>query len=125
MDQKTGRRPHLEWTPSRITRWAEQTGFHTGELVRRILEDKPHPEQGYRACLGLLRLGDRYGKDRLEAACRRAIHIRGISYRSVKSILQNGLDRMPIDLQTALSLPQEHENLRGADYYTLRETGEL
>jgi transposase len=116
---------HLEWTPSRIIRWAERTGFHTGELVRRILEDKPHPEQGYRACLGLLRLGDRYGKDRLEAACRRAIHIRGISYRSVKSILQNGLDRMPVDLQTALSLPQEHENLRGADYYALIEKGEL
>lgn len=117
---------HLEWTPSRIIRWAEQTGFHTAELARRIMEDRPHPEQGYRACLGLMRLGDRYGKDRLESACRRAIHIRGISYRSVHSILQNGLDRMPLEVQNALALPQAHENLRGADYYAVTsDSGEL
>lgn len=117
---------HLEWTPSRIIRWAEQIGFHTAELARRIMEDRPHPEQGYRACLGLMRLGDRYGKDRLESACRRAIHIRGISYRSVHSILQNGLDRMPIEVQDALALPQEHENLRGADYYAITsDSGDL
>lgn len=117
---------HLEWPPSRIIRWAEQTGFHTAELARRILEDRPHPEQGYRACLGLLRLGNRYGKGRLEAACRRALYIRGISYRSVKSILEQGLDRAPLDVQTALGLPQEHANLRGANYYaTSHEPGDL
>jgi transposase len=119
-------RQHLEWTPSRILRWAEKTGFHTAELARRIMEDRPHPEQGYRACLGLLRLGKRYGSERLEAACRRAIHIRGISYRSVKSILQSGLDQAPLDLQSALGLPQEHENLRGAEYYAIPpENGDL
>lgn len=117
---------HLDWTPSRIIRWAEQTGAHTAELARRIMEDRPHPEQGFRACLGLMRLGNRYGRDRLESACRRALHIRGISYRSVSSILQNGLDRIPIEVQSALALPQAHENLRGADYYAATpDSGDL
>lgn len=116
---------HLEWTPSRIIRWAKQTGPRTAELVNRIIEERPHPEQGYRACLGLLRLGERHGAERLEAACNRALHIRGISYRSVKSILQSGLDRTPIEDQAPLILPQEHENLRGAHYYATADTGEI
>jgi len=115
---------HLEWTPSRLIRWAEQTGPHAAALVEQILIGRPHPEQGYRACLGLLRLGQRHGADRLEAACQRALSIRGISYRSVKSILQSGLDRMPLETQTTLSLPQAHENVRGADYYANPPTGE-
>lgn len=108
---------HLEWTPSRILRWAAGTGPSTAALAQRILDDKPHPEQGYRACLGLLRLGERYGADRLEAASFRALRIGGTSYRSVKSILKNGLDRLPVEEQGALALPQEHENVRGAAYY--------
>jgi transposase len=115
---------HLEWTPSRLIRWAEQTGPSTGRLVEQILADRPHPEQGYRACLGLLRLGQRHGADRLEAACRRALAIRGTSYRSVKSILQSGLDRIPLEGQTALALPQAHEHVRGATYYAAPAPGE-
>jgi transposase len=115
---------HLEWTPSRLIRWAEQTGPSTGRLVEQILADRPHPEQGYRACLGLLRLGQRHGADRLEAACRRALAIRGTSYRSVKSILQSGLDRVPLEGQTALALPQAHEHVRGATYYAAPAPGE-
>jgi transposase len=115
---------HLEWTPSRLIRWAEQTGPSTGRLVEQILADRPHPEQGYRACLGLLRLGQRHGADRLEAACRRALAIRGTSYRSVKSILQSGLDRIPLEGQTALALPQAHEHVRGATYYAAPTPGE-
>lgn len=111
---------HLEWTPSRIVKWAESKGPHTATLVGRILASKPHPEQGYRACLGILRLGERYSVERLEAACARALTIGGISYRSVNSILTNGLDRVPLDddEQTTLDLPQTHENVRGPDYYT-------
>ena len=108
---------HLEWTPSRIVAWAASTGPSTAALAQRILEDKPHPEQGYRACLGLLRLGERYGADRLEAACFRALRIGGTSYRSVKSILQSGLDRVPIEEQASLALPEAHENVRGSAYY--------
>ena len=109
---------HLEWTPSRIIRWAEKSGPHTAALVRHILEDRPHPEHGYRACLGVMRLGKRYSTERLEAACHRALGIRGISYRSIASILKNGLDRLPAeDEQASLDLPQDHENLRGSSYY--------
>lgn len=109
---------HLEWPPSRMIRWAEETGPHTAAVVTRILEEKPHPEQGYRPCLGILRLGERYSPQRLEAACHRALTIRGISYRSIKSILEHGLDRLPLDEQATLELPQNHDNLRGPDYYS-------
>ena len=110
---------HLAWPPSRLVRWAERTGPHTAAIVRRILEERPHPEQGYRPCLGILRLGDRYTPERLEAACKRAVGIQGISYRSIKSILDHGLDRLEAeeDAQTTLALPQSHPNLRGAYYY--------
>jgi len=109
---------HLEWTPSRIIRWAEKSGPHTAAVVRHILKDRPHPEHGYRACLGVMRLGKRYSTARLEAACHRALGIRGISYRSIASILKNGLDRLPAeDEQASLDLPQDHENLRGSSYY--------
>jgi transposase len=111
-------REHLAWPPSRLIRWAEKTGPQTAQVVTRILETRPHPEQGYRPCLGLLRLGQRYGEDRLEKACRRALHIGGLSYRSIKSILEHGLDRLPLEEQTALELPQDHDNVRGPDYYS-------
>jgi transposase len=116
---------YLEWTPSRIIAWAEKTGPATGELARQILESKPHPEQGYRACLGLLRLGDRHSPERLEAACARALRIGGVSYRSVKSILQSGLDRLPMEEQASLALPQNHEHLRGGTYYAAAANGAL
>lgn len=111
-------REHLEWPPSRLIRWAEKTGPHTASVITRLLEDKPHPEQGYRPCLGILRLGERYSKERLEAACRRALTIGGISYRSIKSILEHDLDRLPLEEQATLELPQRHENVRGPEYYS-------
>ena len=109
---------HLEWTPSRLIRWAQETGPHTAALVTRIIENKPHPEQGYRPCLGILRLAGRYSPERLEAACQRALTTKTVSYRSVKSILEHGMDRLPLEEQAILDLPQNHENLRGPDYYT-------
>jgi transposase len=81
------------------------------------MEHRPHPEQGYRACLGLQGLARRYGQQRLEAACARALSIRSPSYLSIKSILASGLDRQPLPgkpLQATLPL---HENVRGSDYY--------
>jgi len=108
---------YLEWTPSRIIRWAEQTGPNTAKMAGQIMENRAHPEQGYRACLGLLRLGQRYSDERLEAACSRALAITAFSYRSVKSILEKGLDRLPAPehFETA---PIRHDNLRGANYFS-------
>ncbi len=111
---------HLEWTPTRFIHWGESIGEATGLLVSAILADRPHPEQGYRSCLGILRLEKRYGHARLEAACARAHRVQARSYRHVEAILKNGLDRVEDrnakrkDPQPSLAL---HENLRGSDYY--------
>jgi transposase len=86
-------RAHLQWTPSRLINWGRQAGPATGRLVEEILASRPHPEQGYRSCLGVMRLSRRYGSERLEAACSRALAIASPSYRSVDSILKHGLDR--------------------------------
>src|SRR5690606_1371322 len=110
---------HHERTHSRLIRWAEKTGPSTAHIVQRILDQRPQPDHDYRACLGILRLGNRYGAERLEAACKRAAGLPRLTYRSIQSILTNGLDRLPSpqDDQISLQIPQEHENLRGADYY--------
>lgn len=113
-------RAHAEWTPSRLLAWAEKIGPATRQLCAAILAERPHPEQGFRSCLGLLRLGKRYGQERLEAACVRAGHVRARSYRHVESILKNGLDRVPLahdDGAPAAPQPIDHENIRGRDYY--------
>jgi len=86
---------HLEWTPSRLIHWAEGIGVATAEVVRTILERKPHPEMGYRACLGILSLEKIYSKPRLEAAGQRAFQLQAFSYQSLKSILKRSLDRQP------------------------------
>ncbi|HLF48835.1 MAG TPA: IS21 family transposase, partial [Methylomirabilota bacterium] len=109
-------RAHAEWTPSRIIAWAEKTGPATARVVQGILASRPHPEQGYRACLGLLRLGQARGADRLEAACARADRLGVHSYRTVKNILAAGLDRVPLD-DTAPSPLPAHANIRGAAYF--------
>jgi len=109
-------RAHAEWTPSRIIGWAEKTGPATAGVVEEILKSRPHPEQGYRACLGLLRLGKASGAERLEAACARALRLGACSYRAVKNILASGLDRVPLDEVPSSPLPA-HDNIRGATYY--------
>ena len=110
-------RRHLEWTPSRIIAWAGKTGPSTAELVELILASRPHPEQGYRSCLGIVRLGGRYGKDRLEAASARALSVRALSYKSVESILKHGLDRQALPEKRPERVHPRHDNLRGATYY--------
>ena len=110
---------HLAWTPTRLIAWGRSVGPQTETLVAAILADRPHPEQGYRSCLGILRLGKQYGPDRLEAACKRAVAVHARSYRHVHSILKNGLDRFALttDEPAQTRLPLEHENVRGGDYY--------
>lgn len=111
-------RAHLEWSPSRMIQWGATIGAQTATLVEAILAARPHPEQGYRSCLGLLRLGKQYGPDRLEAACGRAARGGATSYRHVKSILKHGLDHQPLLLDEAAPVaPLVHENVRGASYY--------
>jgi len=111
-------RQHAAWTPQRITDWAARTGPATANLVEKIIASRPHPEQGYRAALGIIRLAGRYGAERAEAACARALRLRSYSYRSVESILRTGLDRQPLPGDTpALPPHPAHVNVRGPDYY--------
>ena len=106
-----------EWSPQRLERWAASIGTATARLVRHRLTVRQHPQQAYRSCLGILRLGNTYGNDRLEAACRRALTLGSHSYKSIESILRHGLDRQPLTEQTEAALPEDHENLRGPSYY--------
>jgi transposase len=113
-------RPHreyAEWTPRRLIEWAEKTGPATGLLIGNILAQRRHPQQGFRSCLGILRLGRSYGEARLEAACRRALHIGAASYKSIASILKHGLDQQPLPKPEQSALPLDHDNVRGAKYY--------
>lgn len=107
---------HLAWPPSRLVAWAQSVGPSTAQLFTEILKSKPHPEIGYRSCLGILRLGQRYSSERLEAAARRAVLTGACSYHSVKSILERGLDRQPLEAPPPVP-PLHHENLRGASYF--------
>jgi transposase len=110
-------RAHAEWTPSRLIGWAEQSGPATGRLVAGLLERRPHPEQGYRACLGLMRLGRVHGPARLDAACARAERLRSYRFRTVEHILVHQQDRLPLDEPAPARPALPHENLRGASYY--------
>lgn len=111
-------RAHMEWTPGRLLNWGASIGPATGRVVNHLLSSKPHPEMGYRACLGLLSLARKYGNERLEAASLRALQIGSPTRRSVLSILQKGLDQQAAspDSQSELRLP-DHENVRGPGYY--------
>lgn len=111
-------RVHLEWTPSRLEQWAARVGPHTTRLFQRILAAKPHPEMGYRSCLGLIRLAGQYTPPRMEAAAERALLAGACRYQSVKSILENSLDRQPLpDDPYPPSIPPTHDNIRGAEYF--------
>jgi len=112
---------HLEWTPSRIIEWCGKIGPATAQVVDRILASNRHPEQGYRSCLGIVRLGDKYPHARVEAASRRALAFQVCSYQSLKSILENNLDGQAPGPAPDPQPPVEHPNLRGPDYY---DTGE-
>ena len=119
-------RPHshqqyLEWSPSRLIRWAASVGPQTATLVETILRERPHPEQGYRACLGILRLGKYYPPLRLEAAAARALACHAHSYRSLKSILERGLEQLPLELTPPTPTRAPHVHVRGARYFTDEE----
>jgi transposase len=118
-------RAPLAWSPERLIAWAARTGPATAELIQAIMASRPHPELGYRSCLGIMRLSGRYPQPRMEAACRRALVIGARSYRSVESILAHGLDATPLpgedtdelDQQQPADPPRLHDQLRGPTYY--------
>lgn len=110
-------RAHLDWPPSRMIAWARTVGPRTAEVVEKILEAFPHPEMGYRSCLGILRLGQRYPAQRVEAAAERALATGAVSYKSLDSILRRHLDQQPLNPLTTAPPLASHDNIRGAAYF--------
>jgi len=110
-------REQAQWTPERLIRWGRSIGEHTAISANIIMSSRRHPEQGFRACMGLMSMGKKYGNDRLEAACNRAIVTNCVSYKSIKSILKTGLDRQPLlEIQEPQQTP-DHGNIRGPQYF--------
>ena len=107
-------RYYLEWNPARITSWAAKVGPNTKELIARVLDSCRHPEQGYRMCIGIINLAKKYSSQRVDAACSKASQFKLYSYKAVKNILDEGLDR-PREVSNE-KLPL-HGNIRGAAYY--------
>jgi transposase len=113
-------RRHAGWTHERITGQASATGPNTAALIGIILKSRPHPEQGFRSSIGILRLAKTHGSDRLEAACERALEIGATSYSSLNSILKNNLDRRKPRQATAKGTQSPaivHANIRGSRYF--------
>ena len=98
-------------------RWADKTGPATAAVIHAILARYVHPQQGFRSCLGIMRLGKSYSPERLEAACRRVLTIGSPSYKSLESILRRGLDGQDLPQQNELTLAIDHDNVRGAEYF--------
>lgn len=105
-----------DWPPERLVGWASQTGPKTAEVVAAILGHRTHPETGRRACLGLMRMVERYGAARVEAACGRAMAIKSPRYKSVEAILKSGLDKVALTEEVEPT-PVVHDNIRGGAYF--------
>jgi len=108
---------YAQWTPERLVHWAGKTGPETVRVVETILRSRPHPQQGFRACLGLMRLGKEYGPERLEAACTRALATHTVGFKSIESILKRGLDKTALPQKPPEKPPLDHDNIRGPEYY--------
>ena len=105
------------WSPERFINWAEKIGSATRQVIQVVLQRHHYPEQGYRSCLGILRLAKTYSDVRLEAACKRALLLGTCRYKSIESILKHGLDSQSVVVEEDSELPQQHANVRGSAYY--------
>ncbi len=110
-------RDYAQWTPERFIRWGRSIGEQTAIATNIIMSKRRHPQQAFRACMGLMSMGRKYSNDRLEAACNRAIVTNCVSYKSINSILKTGLDQQALpEMQTSQHIP-DHDNIRGPGYF--------
>jgi transposase len=108
---------YLDWTPDRIIHWASKTGPSTAQTVETVMKNRVHPQQGFRACMGIMSLGKEFSEPRLEAACARALSIGSPSFKSIQAILKKGLDKLPLQKEMQQTSFINHSNIRGPEYY--------
>jgi len=104
-----------EWSAERFVRWAAETGPWTKEVVEKIMAQCGHPEQGFHMSMGVINLAKKFGKERLEMACKRAVMFKVYRYKAVRNILEKGIERE--GEEEAPRPLSEHENIRGPSYY--------
>lgn len=107
---------HQKWTPGRLLNWGASIGVSTRQLIAHILNSKPHPEQAYRRCLGLLNLSKKYGEERLEQACQDALMMKKHQYGFIKNLLENKREGK-LSEKSETNLDVQHSNLRGPTAY--------
>lgn len=117
-------RAHAEWSPERMIAWGTSVAVPVGRLIEAIIQDRPHPEQAYRSCLGVIRLEKKYGKERLTAACEKALELRSPAYSTLKSMLERGMESAPLPRKAPPRdpLPEQlsllaNQLVRGKGYY--------
>ena len=110
-------RAYAKWTPERITEWMKKIGPNTATVGEEIMKRRSHPIKAYRSCLGIIRLGERFGLERLERACARAVRFCAFSYKNIEAILKNNLDRSKDEIALDQACLPPHDNVRGGDYY--------
>ena len=115
--QPRAHREQARWTPERMKSWAARKGPALGRVASEILDHSEYPRERYREVNGLIRLTDRYGAERMEAAARRALHYGTVSYRDVKGILESGADQLEPEGGEESGPSTAHENVRGPAYY--------
>lgn len=109
---------YLKWTPSRILSWSQATGPACAKVAQTIMDSRPHPEQGFRSCLGIIRLAERYGKQRIETICQRAIALNLQSYKAIKNMVETNQDKLPLPDDETNDLPiRSNTHVRGSRYY--------
>jgi transposase len=105
-----------KWTPERITNWAQSKGGFVRDFIAELIKHRVHSEQAYRSALGIIRMADKYGDERLNQACQKALQLNSISYVTIKNMLQSGMDKIAIK-KVSNQMELLHENVRGSEYY--------
>ena len=105
-----------EWDATRFLSWAESIDAYVGEYIAKVIETRAHPEQAYKASLGILTFEKKVGKERLIKACKRALDVQSYSYKVIQNILEQNLDLIDDEQPVNIDLPQ-HNNIRGKNYY--------
>jgi transposase len=106
-----------EWSPERMRRWAKKIGVQTASFIEHMILSRPFPQQAMRSCLGLLRMGKRFGDERLEKACAIALSAGATRYQQVEAILKNKIDLLNSQSESQSNVVSLHQNIRGSNYY--------